>query len=282
MGKHLSFLLIIGIVLSLFSGCAPKNEPITVITQNVRYCDDPNGNSITRRAKRLSQLVEMYQPDIIGTQEVTTPWDTFFKAKYADSYGMVGAHDGGFDSTFGNKVAILYRLDRFELLESDTFWLSDTPHEPSKLEASKNKRICTWALLKDKTNDKTFLMCNTHLDTISDEVRLAQYKILAEQLADKFAQYPTILTGDFNSIPGSTVYAEVNDIFSDPHISAKNKADTGECTSHGYGKVTDRRIDFCFYNDGFTAEDYRILTEQFDGYVSDHYGVLTKYTFNSK
>lgn len=282
MGKHLSFLLIIGIVLSLFSGCAPKNEPITVITQNVRYCDDPNGNSITRRAKRLSQLVEDYQPDIIGTQEVTVPWDDFFKAKYADSYGMVGAHDGGFDSTFGNKVAILYRLDRFELLESDTFWLSDTPHEPSKLEASKNKRICTWALLKDKTNDKTFLMCNTHLDTISDEVRLAQYKVIAAQLADKFAQYPTILTGDFNTLPDSIVYNCVLQNFQDPHVSAAQNNSTIDYTSHGYGKVTDRRIDYCFYNASFTAQDYRILSDDYDGYVSDHYGVLTKYTYNSK
>ena len=282
MRKFISFLLLMGCICTLFAGCGAKNEPITVITQNVRYCDDPDGNSITRRAKRLGELVEMYQPDIIGTQEVTVPWDTFFKAKYADSYGMVGAHDGGFDSTSGNKVAILYKLDRFELLESDTFWLSDTPQEVSKLEDSKTKRICTWALLKDKTNEKTFLMCNTHLDTVSDEVRLAQYKVIAEVLADKIAQYPTILTGDLNATPDSIVYTEVNTIFSDPHTSAKNKADTGNYTYHGYGKESDYRIDYCFYNDGLVAEDYRILTEQFDGYVSDHYGVLTKYTFNNK
>lgn len=282
MRKHLCFLLLIASVCSLFAGCAPKNEPITVVTQNIRYCDDSDGNSINRRAKRFNQLIQSYQPDILCTQEVTNTWSKLLDGILSDTYTMVGEFDGGPDSTTGNKVAIFFRTQRFELQETDTFWLSDTPQEVSKYEESKTKRICTWALLKDNLNGKTFLVANTHLDTNSDAVRMAQYQVISQQLGENFSQYPTVFTGDFNSTPDSAVYAQLTETFSDPHVSAKNKADTGECTSHGYGKVTDRRIDFCFYNDGFTAEDYRILTEQFDGYVSDHYGVLTKYTFNNQ
>lgn len=282
MGKYLSFLLIIAIVLSLFSGCAPKSEPITVMSQNVRNLNDPDGNSITRRAKRLAQLIEMYQPDIIGTQEATKPWDDFFRAKYADTYGIVGAFADGVGTTAGSMSGVMYKLDRFELVESGCFWLSDTPQEISKLEESNKPRTCSWALLKDKKSGKTFLMSNTHLDTTSNEVRLAQYKVIAEQLADKYAQYPSVLTGDFNALPDSTTYTEVTKTFSDSHLTAKTKSTDIEFTIHHYGKDAVDRIDYCFYNDGFVAENYRILTEQFDGYVSDHYGVLTTYTFNNE
>lgn len=282
MGKHLSFLLIIGIVLSLFSGCAPKNEPITVITQNIRYCDDPDGNEITRRAKRFNQLVQTYTPDIMCIQEVTNTWSKLLDGIFSSTYTMVGEFDGGPDSTQGNKVAILFRTERFELIDSGTFWLSDTPQEVSKYEGSKTKRICTWTLLKEVEIGKTFLVCNTHLDTNSDEVRLAQYQVIYQQLGEKFSQYPTIFTGDFNSTPDGEVYAQLTKTFQDPHISALTKSHLGDGTSHGYGKVTGRRIDYCFYNEKFVAEDYRVLTEDFGGYVSDHYGVMTKYTFNSK
>lgn len=281
MKKFICFLLLIGCICTLFAGCGEKNEPITVMSQNVRNLNDPDGNSITRRAGRLAKLIELYQPDIIGTQEVIKPWYDFFEAKYAGTYGIVGAYADGIGTTAGSMSGILYKLDRFELLESGCFWLSDTPQEISKLEQSKKPRTCSWALLKDKKSGKTFLMSNTHLDTASNEVRLAQYKVIAEQLADKFAQYPAVLTGDFNATPDSTTYAEVTKTFSDSHLSAKHKATDIEFTVHHYGKDDDQRIDYCFYNNGFVAEDYRILTEQFDGYVSDHYGVLTKYTFTN-
>lgn len=282
MRKFTAFLLLIGCICALFAGCGAKNEPITVMTQNVRNLNDPDGNSITRRAKRLAQLIELYQPDIIGTQEVTQPWDDFFRAKYADTYGIVGTFADGIGTTAGSMSGIMYKLDRFELVESGYFWLSDTPQEISKLEESNKPRTCSWALLKDKKSGKTFLMSNTHLDTTSDEVRLAQYQVIAEQLADKYAQYPSVLTGDFNALPDSTTYAEATKTFSDPHLTAKNKATDIAFTFHNYGKEAEKRLDYCFYNDGFVAENYRILTEQFDGYVSDHYGVLTTYTFNNE
>lgn len=279
MRKLVCFLLLAGFAVSLFAGCTPKNEPITVITQNVRYCDDPDGNSINRRAKRLNALVQSYQPDILCTQEVTNTWSKLLTGILSDTYTCVGEFDGGPDSTQGNKVAIFFRKERFELQETDTFWLSDTPQEVSKYEDSKTKRICTWALLKDKVTNKTFLVANTHLDTQTPEVRLAQYQVLKAQLKDLFSQYPAILTGDFNAQPDSNVYSCVLQDFRDPHVSAPQNASTVDYTAHGYGTVTDRRIDYCFYNSAFAAQNYQILSDQYDGYVSDHYGVLTKYTF---
>ena len=47
---------------------------IKVVSYNIRYTNDPNGRSVEERAPRLKKLLEEYDPDIIGFQEVTPIW----------------------------------------------------------------------------------------------------------------------------------------------------------------------------------------------------------------
>ena len=42
---------------------------ISVISFNIRCCNDPNGNSIAERAPRLDTITSMYDADVIGFQE---------------------------------------------------------------------------------------------------------------------------------------------------------------------------------------------------------------------
>ena len=181
------------------NGLATKRDTsIKVLSQNLRCADDPNGNSIGERARRFKQLFEEYQPDLLGTQETTAGWNNYLKKFGGSEYGMVGCSRDGREATSGEWNTILYRKDRFELLDSDTTWLSNTPTEATKVEGALCLRICTWALLKDKLTGETILFANTHLDHSNDEVRSAQMDILMDYLADRIGQYPFYLTGDFN------------------------------------------------------------------------------------
>ena len=45
-----------------------------VITFNIRCKDDQGGNSIAERAPRLKTILDKYDADIIGFQEVTEKW----------------------------------------------------------------------------------------------------------------------------------------------------------------------------------------------------------------
>lgn len=269
---------------STLSGFLPLSEaPFLVLTQNIRYADDEGGNLVIQRAPRFNQLVQQYQPDIMCIQEDNRVWAPILEKFFSDRYGFTGMYSGGpveNDGKGGNKQLIFFRSDRYELLEEGGFWLSDTPQEVSKVEDSKSIRSCTWALLQDLHTDKALFVCNTHLDTQNDEVRIAQLNILLEQVGSYMDKYPTVFCGDFNARPDSQVYAQVTARFSDPHVTASSADHTTEYTYTNYGTDEDpRRLDYLFYNDSLVAQSYRIMTDTYDGYISDHFGAMTEYSF---
>ena len=256
---------------------------IKVITQNVRGFDDPDGNTIQKRSVRFQQLLEEYRPDLIGTQEYNLTWNINWnkmagkEGSICAEYGMVGCSREGRDTKSGEFNVIFYRLDRFELLDSDTTWLSDTPDRPSAVENSLCRRICTWALLKDKLTGETILYANTHLDHSTDEVRSAQATILMDYLAERIGEYPFYLTGDFNCYVNSLPYTTVTDRLQDSHKTAWTDESTVTRTYHGYTEYGGGEIDFVFHNDKTTAVNYEIISTSYGGVVSDHFGVYVEF-----
>ena len=256
------------------NGLAIKSEnSIKVLSQNLRFANDPNGNSVAERATRFKRLFEEYMPDLIGTQEATREWNNLlelFCYMFSDrEYGMESFPRDGAGAT-GECNTILYRKDRFELLDSDTTWLSSTPDEVSCVDGSCCMRICTWVLLKDKQTGETILFANTHLDYSNDDVRSAQINILMDYFADRVGQYPFYLTGDFNFTPDSTPYDIATSKLNDSHLTAWTNLSTVDGTYHDYGKLTDNKIDFCFHNDKTTPISCEIISKDYGGFVSDH------------
>ena len=262
-----------------------RDRSIKVLTQNVRYTDDGNGNTVQNRSQRFMQMLEEYQPDLIGGQEYTHNWNIWLTklTQKAGGEGVLGgygiicvARNGS--SGIGDEAnPIFYRLDRFELLETETFWLSNSPERVSRVEQSINYRICTWALLKDKLTGETILFANTHLDHSTDVVRGKQMEILMNYLADRVGQYTTYLTGDFNCSPDSTPYGIVTASLSDSHKTAWVDHSTVSATYHDYTDAGYEEIDFIFHNDGATPISYEIISKKYGGFVSDHYGVIAEF-----
>ncbi len=293
-------ILLVALILAL-AACAAKDEPktgpvetttaevteemttvpvsasIRILSQNLRCSDDPNGNAVKEREPRFKQLLEEYKPDLVGTQETTAEWGKYI-SKTLKEYGSVGCSREGKNSTGGEWNTVMYRLDRFELLDSDTFWLSSTPEKVSMVKSSKCKRICTWALLKDKETGLTLLFCNTHLDHGTDEVRQQQAGYLIEALKEYVGNYPMFLTGDFNALNTSLPYQKISEVFVDSHLTAKENVSAIDYTYHAY-ETAAREIDFVFYDPAYAVADkYHILNDQYNGFVSDHYGVLVDFT----
>ena len=262
-----------------------QDTSIRVLSQNLRCADDPNGNSISDRKPRFRELFLEYRPDLVGTQETTAAWNSYLKAisNYAEKktdlgeYGLVGCSREGREATNGEWNTIMYSKTRFELLDSDTTWLSYTPNEASAVEGSLCKRICTWALLKDKLTGETIIFANTHLDHGTDEVRSRQMTILMDYLADRIGQYPFYLTGDFNCYVDSEAYATVTDRLSDSHQTVWTDLSTVQNTYHAYTEEGRSEIDFVFHNDSTTPIRYEIVSKSYGGFVSDHYGVFVEF-----
>lgn len=171
----------------------------TVMQFNVQT---QNGNSapFAVRADLYRDLVDQLMPDSVGMQEVTTQWIEWLdRMVFNKSYTRVGeARSEG-----GEANPIYYRSDIYDLVDSGTFWLSETPNEVgSKLEDSAYPRICTWVILRDRVTGYEYVHANTHLDHISgtkgNAVRLEQIRILLSFL-QTLGDRPMVLTGDFNS-----------------------------------------------------------------------------------
>lgn len=278
-----------------------ENYKLKVMSFNVQT---ENGTSVDfdLRAEMLRDLMDELQPDSIGMQEVTTGWiyrmDTFaFNASYA------GVGEGR--TPGGEASSIYYRKDKFDLVNSGTFWLSETPDEAGTyLEASLYPRICTWAHLRDKVTGFEYIHINTHLDHLGNskggkELRTAQVRVILEYI-QSFPDVPMVMTGDFNhaktSSDGAT-YAMFKNIlgektftsstgekimgnFSDARTEAKDTVSAEEWASMTayWQEGTDsynpakKPIDYVFYTTGdFTADIYRNIHYHRDGiYMSDH------------
>ena len=252
------------------------DRSIRFMSQNIRYTDDPNGNSINERSARFRKQVADNSPDIIGTQETTDRWNTLFEKMFKDEYAIFkGYSRDGADKTTGEYGTILYKKDRFELIKGGTFWLSDTPNVKSKYEESSHYRICTYVILKDKNTDTEILFTNVHLS--GGSVAEKQIKVMGEVLKEELAKYPAFLTGDFNAHPDSGTYMYADKIMDDAYVTALDNKATIDYTAHDYGALTNAyRIDWCFYSGKMQCTMYNTLTKSYDGYVSDHYGIIAE------
>jgi endonuclease/exonuclease/phosphatase family metal-dependent hydrolase len=260
------------------------DHSIRILTQNMRGSDDPDGNSVQDRSVRFVQMMEEYAPDLVGTQEYSYNWQVWlgrYEKKMGGTaedriYGQVGCNNNGPGTKRGGMNAIWYRLDRFELLDSGTFWLSHTPEVPSVIGTRMDLRICTWAKLKDLRTGAIFVFANTHLDHADMELRYMQAEILLEQLRGIVGDLPLYLTGDFNTGWRSSVHDLVTSVLQNSHKTAWVDVSENWGTYHAYEQYGSE-IDFIFHDAHSEAVRYDIVTKQYDGYISDHYGVIVDF-----
>jgi len=122
--RFLAFLLF------LHAPGAAATTDLKVMSFNIRYGTANDGeNSWENRKDFLVDVIEEEDADIIGTQEALRFQLDYIKESLSD-YGVFGVgRDDGQEA--GEYSAILYRLERFDSVESGTFCLSDTPGVPS-------------------------------------------------------------------------------------------------------------------------------------------------------
>ena len=244
-----------------------------------------------KEEKRIDSVIETilkYRPAVVGVQEATDTWISILRSRLKDVYTVVG--EGRNAEGHDEFSAILYLTDEFNLLDSGTKWLSNTPDQKgSKLPESYYIRIMTYVHLERKSDGKQFLHANTHLDyTVKPEdeaTQVAQMQILLNEIAKlNLGDIPTIITGDFNAKVNTLVYQKmIEEGYTDAaaHIAAEDRAPT----YHGLMATTGepRHIDFIFAKNLENDNLYRICTERVDNEnVSDHYPILSILTFPSE
>ena len=248
---------------------------IRVMSFNIRNDCDKGTEAWKSRLDNFIALVKTASPDLIGFQEVLHN-QYLDLIKYFPEYDYAGVgRDDGINA--GEYAAIFYRKNRFSLMETSSFWLSETPDKPSFGWDAVCIRICTYVKLFDKETRKEFIHYNTHLDHVGQTAMLEGAKLIRKNMFDK--KIPSFVTGDFNIIEKSAPYNIMTQTgLSDAKYAAESSMSHG--TFHGYNPSdtvkNNSPIDYLFYTDGdFDIKSYKVLINGGEGaYTSDHYPVL--------
>ncbi len=265
----------------VIQGFEQKEEnTMRIMSFNIR-CTNVGTDSWEDRIDIVSQTMLDSEADSIGVQEATPEWMATLKETVGEKYACVGVgRDDGANE--GEYSAVFYLKDKYDVIDSGTFWLSETPDEPSFGWDAACRRVCTWVHLIDKDTEQEYIHMNSHFDHVGIEARRNSVNMIIEK-AKSYTDIPVVFTADMNVVEGSENYEQFvnSDYFYDTKKQAPDSMDY--CTYHDTNPALhkDDVIDYVMINDGFTAKTYRVVTEGIDGrYVSDHFPVYADLTVN--
>lgn len=253
------------------------------MTYNIRLNVDSDGeNSWTNRKDYFTSQIQFYEPDIFGVQEAT-PSQVTDISNALSQYSYVGIGREGVGK--GESSNVFYKKDRFNVIQESTFWLSETPDEISKGWNAACNRVCTYALLKDIKNNKTFWVFNTHLDHMGDVARTKGIELILSRIKKlNTKEYPVIFMGDFNSEPSEERIVNLKKEMLDCRDISIQKpfGPTGTFNGFKHNEAVTVLIDYIFIskNSHFIVNKYAVLSDSKDlKYPSDHLPVYVELNF---
>lgn len=283
---------LLAVVVVLFAILTPfahaqDAAPLKVMSFNIRYGTARDGEDHwDKRKEFLVDVIKTFGPDVLGTQEVVD-FQADYLAKQLEGYNMLGVgRDDG--KRKGEFTAVYYKADRFEVVDSGHFWLSEKSDVPGSVSwDSSLTRMATWLKFKDKkAGGREFMFLNTHWDHRGRQARIESGKLMRKWADDKAEGRPLVITGDFNTGEGSPPYESLMgsgdgrliDTFR--HVQPEKKAEEG--TFHGFkGNRDSERIDWILCSKHFTPTAAEILHTNRNGrYPSDHYPITATVKWN--
>lgn len=271
--------LLIGISIIIIGSSKIHSQSHLIMSYNIRYdnsWDDLNNWEI--RKDKVVEIFTDYDPGIIGIQEGLINQIQYIDSSLInyDHFG-VGRDDG---KSKGEFCSIFYDRNRYILNDHSTFWLSEMPDHVSVGWDAALERICTYGLFKDRKSGDSFWVFNTHFDHMGLVAREKSSKLILDKM-DKVnhENLPTILMGDFNSMPKSQPIKKIKSkLFDGLDISVKElNGPIGTYNAFNTDLPIEKRIDYIFVND-FKVDAYTHINDRLNDnrHISDHLPVLIK------
>lgn len=297
--------VIIVFLFSFISMIAEKNSPkdfqrqvlqdlpnsIRVMTFNLRL-DTPSdsSNAWPHRKEMVAQTMRFHKADFVGIQE-GLPHQLEQLDEMIPYFDRIGVGRNTPDDP-GEYSAIYYKKDRFELIDHDTFWLSETPNKVASVGwDAALPRIVTWGEFKDSLSGETFFVFNTHFDHRGEKARTESASLILDKIEELAGNFPVVVTGDFNTTEDDPPYkvltgamGEHDQTLEDGFYEAEYGHHGPTSTWNGFEEILPgRRIDFIFTNSGFSVIQHAILADQYDGrFPSDHLPVVADIEFSEE
>lgn len=264
--------------LLILCSCSKPAHELKVISFNIRYNSYENidgENGWPNRKGAVVRMIREEHPAAIGLQEALIDQLMYLDSCLPEYRRIgVGRDDGKEDGEF---MAIYYDTTQMELAGQNIWWLSETPHEPSRGWDAACNRMVTEAVLRDRKSGKEFVYLNTHLDHVGQVARAEGAKYIASLLDNTCS--PVILGGDMNSTIDDTIFNAFYNVGMKPARDLTDSTSNaitynafGGCDQSGNG-VDGKVIDHFFVKD-LKVVSFRTLNGDYGvPYISDHYPI---------
>lgn len=222
------------------------------------------------RLPYVVKQIRQAQMDVLGVQECTN-------AQAEDLLNQMPEYSMVDDQYLGERktstgIRILYRTNRFEVLDKGFFFLAPNTKSPGKGWDAESIRACVWVQLKDKVSGKKFFHFNAHLDHKGTKAREESAKLINNMIDEIAGSKPCFVTGDFNHKPDTKTYATMTEHMYDSRLVSKTEPKGPEFTFADF-KTPKFRIDYLFVQK-IKVLEYEVLTKVDGRYPSDHCAVV--------
>ncbi|MFX1702404.1 endonuclease/exonuclease/phosphatase family protein [Chitinophaga sp. CC14] len=258
--------------------------PLKVMTFNIRYNNpDDSVNAWPHRKDKVASEILFLGAHTLGVQEALYDQMQDLQQRLPQ-YKMIGVgRDDG--KTKGEFSAIFYDTARLQLLNSETFWLSETPAIAGHIGwDGACARIVTWGKFRDKKTNKLFYHFNTHFDHMGKIARRESAKLLLQRVHLIVGKEAAIITGDFNAVPSDEpiqIIMNPNDplhltdskaISKTPHFGP-----AGTFNGWNIAERDNQPIDYIFLKGKYDVLKHASISETWEGrYASDHFAVYAE------
>ena len=260
--------------LFLFMMLYSYSQDFKIMTYNIRLDVEVDGeNDWTHRKDFFTSQIQFYEPDIFGVQEAKPNQVTDISNALLQ-YSCLGIGREGIGK--GESSNIYFKKERFSVIASNTFWLSETPNEISKGWDAAFNRVCTYALFKELKTNKRIWVFNTHLDHVGEVARTKGIALIVSKIKElNTKNYPVIFMGDFNSTPDSERIIALKNVMNDSRTISKNAPFGPSGTFNGFkhNEPVTELIDYIFIskNKKISVNKYAVLSDSKNlKYPSDH------------
>lgn len=258
-------------------------QNIKLMTYNIRLDVTSDGeNDWSHRKDYFTSQIQFYEPDIFGVQEAK-PNQVIDMSVAFSQYSFLGIGREG-EGT-GESSNIFYKTNRFKVIASNTFWLSETPDKISKGWDAAFNRVCTYAMFKDLKTKKLFWVFNTHLDHMGELAKTNGILLILSKIKElNNKNYPVLFMGDFNSQPTEDRIMNLKKEMNDTRdiSEAKSFGPSGTFNGFKHNEPVTLLIDYIFIskNNNFKIQKHAVLSDSKDlKYPSDHLPVYVEISY---
>jgi endonuclease/exonuclease/phosphatase family metal-dependent hydrolase len=252
---------------------------LNLMSYNIRYdITTSNASPWTERHTAISSQIKRFDVDIVGMQEVLDHQRTQLLSDLQGFASIgVGRDDG---QKAGEYSPIFYKVERFRVLSSGTFWLSPTPDVPSKGWDAALNRICTYAQFFDLKSNQSFWVFNTHFDHVGEEARMKSSVLILQKIQEvtKETRQAVIFCGDLNLNDDHPTISFLQAQMKDALLGSKDVKSNMNKTFNNFDLENEasKRIDYIFTNEKAEVLTFETVVERFGiSYPSDHFPILT-------